>query len=138
MIKYDIKKINNKNIYFRPRLKMNISQELDKMITTVKARVEREMPDKGFFRSFAENFENKDSKLFGKYIAMSVERDELRDGEALLKLSVLHPNLPVDASNLLVAGNRKKILDYMNKENFKDEVENTVLKLSNSLKNTKF
>ncbi len=138
MIKYDIKKINNKNIYFRPRLKMNISQELDKMITTVKARVEREIPDKGFFRSFAENFENKDSKLFGKYIAMSVERDELRDGEALLKLSVLHPNLPVDASNLLVAGNRKKILDYMNKENFKDEVENTVLKLSNSLKNTKF
>lgn len=138
MIKYDIKKINNKNIYFRPRLKMNISQELDKMITTVKARVEREMPDKGFFRSFAENLENKDSKLFGKYIAMSVERDELRDGEALLKLSVLHPNLPVDASNLLVAGNRKKILDYMNKENFKDEVENTVLKLSNSLKNTKF
>ena len=138
MIKYDIKKINNKNIYFRPRLKMNISQELDKMITTVKARVEREMPDKGFFRSFAENFENKDSKLFGKYIAMSVERDELRDGEALLKLSVLHPNLPVDASNLLVAGNRKKILDYMNKENFKDEVENTVLNLSNSLKNTKF
>ena len=138
MIKYDIKKINNKNIYFRPRLKMNISQELDKMITTVKARVEREIPDKGYFRSFAENFENKDSKLFGKYIAMSVERDELRDGEALLKLSVLHPNLPVDASNLLVAGNRKKILDYMNKENFKDEVENTVLKLSNSLKNTKF
>lgn len=138
MIKYDIKKINNKNIYLRPRLKMNISQELDKMITTVKARVEREIPDKGFFRSFAENFENKDSKLFGKYIAMSVERDELRDGEALLKLSVLHPNLPVDASNLLVAGNRKKILDYMNKENFKDEVENTVLKLSNSLKNTKF
>lgn len=138
MIKYDIKKINNKNIYFRPRLKMNISQELDKMITTIKARVEREIPDKGFFRSFAENFENKDSKLFGKYIAMSVERDELRDGEALLKLSVLHPNLPVDASNLLVAGNRKKILDYMNKENFKDEVENTVLKLSNSLKNTKF
>lgn len=138
MIKYDIKKINNKNIYFRPRLKMNISQELDKMITTVKARVEREIPDKGFFRSFAENFENKDSKLFGKYIAMSVERDELRDGEALLKLSVLHPNLPVDASNLLVAGNRKKILDYMNKENFKDEVENTVLNLSNSLKNTKF
>ena len=117
---------------------MNISQELDKMITTIKARVEREIPDKGFFRSFAENFENKDSKLFGKYIAMSVERDELRDGEALLKLSVLHPNLPVDASNLLVAGNRKKILDYMNKENFKDEVENTVLKLSNSLKNTKF
>ena len=138
MIKYDIKKINNKNIYFRPRLKMNISQELDKMITTVKARVEREIPDKGYFRSFAENFENKDSKLFGKYIAMSVERDELRDGEALLKLSVLHPNLPVDASNLLVAGNRKKILDYMNKENFKDEVENTVLNLSNSLKNTKF
>lgn len=138
MIRYDIKKINNKNIYFRPRLKMNISQELDKMITTVKARVEREIPDKGYFRSFAENFENKDSKLFGKYIAMSVERDELRDGEALLKLSVLHPNLPVDASNLLVAGNRKKILDYMNKENFKDEVENTVLNLSNSLKNTKF
>lgn len=138
MIKYDIKKINDKNIYFRPRLKMNISQELDKMITTVKARVEREIPDKGFFRSFAENFENKDSKLFGKYVAMSVERDELREGEALLKLSVLHPNLPVDASNLLVAGNRKKILAYMNKENFKDEVENTVLNLSNSLKNTKF
>ena len=135
MIKYDINKIrNSKNINFRPRLKMDIMKNIENMITTMKARVEREIPDTGYFRNFAENFENKDSKIFGKYIALSIEKDEMIDGEALLKISVLHPNLPVDASSLLVAGNRKKILDYMNNDKFLDEVKNSILELSKSLK----
>ena len=135
MIKYDINKIrNSKNINFRPRLKMDIMKNIENMITTMKARVEREIPDRGYFRNFAENFENKDSKIFGKYIALSVEKDEMIDGEALLKISVLHPNLPVDASSLLVAGSRKKILDYMNKDTFIDEVKTSILELSKSLR----
>ncbi len=113
---------------------MDIMKNIENMITTMKARVEREIPDTGYFRNFAENFENKDSKIFGKYIALSVEKDEMIDGEALLKISVLHPNLPVDASSLLVAGSRKKILDYMNKENFIDEVKTSILELSKSLR----
>lgn len=135
MIKYDINKIRtNKNINFRPRLKMDIVKNIENMISTMKARVEREIPDTGYFRNFAENFENKDNKIFGKYIALSIEKDEMIDGEALLKISVLHPNLPVDASSLLVAGNRKKILDYMNNDKFLDEVMNSILELSKSLK----
>ena len=113
---------------------MDIVKNIENMITTMKARVEREIPDTGYFRNFAENFENKDNKIFGKYIALSIEKDEMIDGEALLKISVLHPNLPVDASSLLVAGNRKKILDYMNNDKFLDEVMNSILELSKSLK----
>ena len=130
-IKNEIKPINIIN----KGKNMNLSDEIASVIERVKSRVEREIPDKGFFRNFAENF-NKEYKpeFFGKDIALFVERDSERDGRAFVGVAVLHPTQSLTASTYLMNGNRDRILEYLNNESFKSELEKTVLELSESLK----
>ena len=68
MVKYDIIKINNKNVRMVPQgiTNMKFSQELDKAVARIKERIEREVPDTGYFRNFAEDFANSDEKLCAK------------------------------------------------------------------------
>lgn len=134
MIKYDIIRLDNKNIKFIPRgmTNMKFSQELDKVISKIKERIEKEIPDTGYFRNFAEDLANKDDNLFAKSVSLAVERDENIDGNALLLVSVLHPAINIDASSMLACGKRGQLLEYMNKEGFKDEVIKRIHELADS------
>ena len=134
MVKYDIIKINNKNVRMVPQgiTNMKFSQELDKAVARIKERIEREVPDTGYFRNFAEEFANSDEKLCAKAVSLSVERDENVDGNALLLVSVLHPFMNIDASLMLASGKRDKILEYMNKDGFKDEIIRKIHELADS------
>lgn len=128
MIKYD----NNINIRIQPWTKggnkMDLSKKLEKTVETIKARVEREIPDKGYFRNFAENFEN---------IALFIERDEEREGRAFLGISVLHPQLKVDAATYLMNGDRETILKYLQAPDLQTKLEEKITKLSESLKDVR-
>ncbi len=135
MLKYELAKIKDRNIFMRPKDPSGIpfSQKLDMMISKIKDRVEREVPDKGYFRSFAEDVEL-NHNYYGKAAAICIERDENIEGNALLLVSVLHPHINADASVMLTSGNRDAILKYMNNKDFKEEVVNTINELSESLK----
>ena len=128
MIKYD----NSINIRTQPlkkgRIKMDLSKKLDKIIETVKTRVEREIPDKGYFRNFAENFDN---------VALFIERDEEREGRAFLGISVLHPQIKVDATTYLMNGDRETILKYLKDPELNSKLQDKITKLSNSLKDVR-
>ena len=140
MVKYDVTQLNNikLNNLIQGNKKMNLSQELDKIIDKVKNRVEKEIPDTGYFRNFAENLEKgQKPDIFARDISLFVERDEARDGRAYLGISVLHPQMTLDASTYLMNGDRNKILEYMNNKDFKKELQDAVLELSESLKNVK-
>ena len=114
---------------------MSLSEELSSIISRVKDRVSREIPDTGYFRNFAENFDkNYKSEIYAKNIALFVERDEQRDGRAFLGISVLHPEKSVSISTYLTNGSREKILEYINDASFAKELEKTVRDLSESLK----
>lgn len=128
MIKYD----NNINMKIQPwtkgNKKMSLSEELEKIVETVKSRVEREIPDKGYFRNFAENFDN---------IALFVERDEDREGRAFLGVSVLHPQLKLDAATYLMNGDRETILKYLQDPELSSKLEEKITKLSESLRDVR-
>ncbi len=128
MIKYD----NNINIRIQPwtkgGAKMDLSKELGKIVETIKARVEREIPDKGYFRNFSENFDN---------VALFIERDEEREGRAFLGISVLHPQLKVDAATYLMNGDRETILKYLQNPELNSKLEEKITKLSESLKDVR-
>lgn len=135
MIKYDIKKINNKNIRMVPKkMEKKFSEELNTVISKMKERVSREIPDKGYFRNFAEDFENKDKNIFARAVSLNIEKDENIEGNALLLVSALHPSMNVDASSMLFCGSRDEILKFMNGEKFSEKVMDEISKLSNSLK----
>ena len=137
MIKYDIKKISEKNIRMIPRKMVKISEQINQITAKMKDRIEKEIPDTGYFRNFAEDFENKNKNIYARAISMSIEKDENIDGHALLLLSALHPSMNIDASSMLVCGKRDDILSFMNKENFTKKVEEEIIKLSDSLKRIK-
>ena len=135
MIKYDIKKINNKHIRMMPKkMEKKFSEELNNVILKMKDRISREIPDKGYFRNFAEDFENKDKNIFARAISLNIEKDENIEGGALLLVSALHPSMNDDASSMLVCGRRDDILKFMNKDNFSQKVAEEINKLSESLK----
>ena len=135
MIKYDIKKINNKHIRMMPKkMEKKFSEELNNVILKMKDRISREIPDKGYFRNFAEDFENKDKNIFARAISLNIEKDENIEDGALLLVSALHPSMNVDASSMLVCGSRDDILRFMNKDNFQQKVREEIYKLSESLK----
>lgn len=136
MIEYDI--VNNKRIInlFRRKgvSKVNFEDNFAKISEKVKERILKEVPDTGYFRSFAEDFSVKNKNIFGRSVSICVERDETADGKALLLVSLLHPVLNKDASKMLACGDRETLLKYMSGENFSKEFENAVLELSESLK----
>lgn len=114
---------------------MSLSSELNNVINRLKERVSKEIPDKGFFRNFAENFDKGyKPEFYGKDIALFIERDAERDGRAFLGVSVLHPTVSLTSSTYLMNGDRKKILEFLNDKDFAKELEKTVLELSESLK----
>lgn len=135
MIKYDI--IENKNKYintYKKVSKVKIMDDLEKISEKVKNRISREVPDTGYFRSFAEDCSISNKNIFGRSVSICVERDETADGSALLLVSLLHPTINKDASKMLVCGKRDVLLKYIEDANFKRELEKTVLELSESLK----
>ena len=131
MIKYDVIKINNKNIQMIPKgCKMNVPKELDnvslsknieKVIEKIKPLISG-IPSKGYFNSFAENFVNSNPALRTRSISLCIERDESVEGNALLLLSLLHPNKPSEASVMLTCGKPEVILEYLNKPESKEEI----------------
>ena len=135
MIKYDVKKIDNKHIRMIPK-KMTepLSNEIDNVVLKMKNRVEKEIPDRGFFRNFAEDYKNNNKNIYAKAISLNIEKDENIEGQALLLVSALHPNMNIDASSMLFCGKRNDILKFMNQKDFKSKLEAEILKLSDSLK----
>ena len=122
MIKYDVKKINNKNVRMIPKkMEKKFPEELNIVISKMKERISREIPDKGFFRNFAEDFENKDKNIFARAVSLNIEKDENIEGNALLLVSALHPSMNIDASTMLFCGSRDEILKFMNGEKFSEK-----------------
>ena len=60
----------------------------------------------------------------------------MRDGRAFIGVSVLHPTMNKQFSTYIMNGNRNRILEYINDSNFNTEFKETVLKLSDALKNS--
>ena len=135
MVKYESNINRITHPYIRTsKMNADLNKELEKITSKIKERVSKEIPDTGYFRSFAENFEKGyKPDLFCKNIALFVQRDEQRDGRAFLGISVLHPTMNKQISTYIVNGDRNSILKYINDENFNKEFETTVLKLSKSL-----
>ena len=140
MVKFDISNIKSdstRNIK-QGLNTLDLSQELEKIINKLKSRIEKEIPDTGYFRNFAENFEKgKKPDIYARDISLFIERDEARDGRAYLGVSALHPEMSLDASTYIMNGNRDKILEYINNKDFKEELQTAVLELSESLKKMK-
>lgn len=134
MVKFNVTNINNKYNTKIGYSKLDFSDNLKIIIEKVKDRISREIPDKGYFRSFAEDFPCSEKNIFGRSFSICVERDEMVEGNALLMISLLHPCMNKEASVMLINGDRNALLEYISRKDFTKEIESKVLELSESLK----
>ena len=81
------------------------------------------------------NYKNYIPQIYCKNIALFVQKDEQIDGNAFLGVGVLHPTMNKNVTTYLTSGNRKELLEYINSKDFLKEFEETVIDLSESLKN---
>lgn len=131
----NLNKVNYEN-YLGNNMKSSLNNELTKITNRLKVRVEKEIPDNGYFRNFAENFDkNYKPEIFGKNVALFIQRDEQNEGKAFLGVDVLHPTMNKHISTYIMGGDRNEILKYINNNDFAKEFEETVLELSEALKN---
>ena len=79
-------KINNLNNINKAKISgkdivMNLSDSLKKTVETLKSRVEKEIPDKGYFRDFAEDFANPNKDIYAKAVSLSIKKERARMGK---------------------------------------------------------
>ena len=130
----NIKQITN-NKPVRKDAVMNLDSAIKEAVDTIKKRVEKEIPDVGYFRNFAEDFKNTDKNVYAKAVSIAVQRDVKNDGMAYLSLNLLHPTMFLNASTELAYGNRKQLLEAINDKDFLKKVEAGIKNLSEDLKN---
>ena len=137
MIKYISKLDSIKNTTHKREPAMDLTKELDTIIEKTRKLV-MGLPDKGYFNNFGVNLpKNTKTNFFGRDISLFIERDEKRDGQAFLGISVLHPKKDIDASVYITSGDKTQILEYMQQEGFNAELQVAIQRLSNSLKNVR-
>jgi len=120
---------------FGEKMNSDLNTQLQGIIDRIKSRVEKEIPDKGYFRNFAENFEKGyKPQLFCKNVALFIERDEEEEGKAYLGIGVLHPTMDTHSYTYIMRGGSKDIINYISDENFIKEFEDIITDYSESFK----
>ena len=123
-------KIINNNI----KNKQTFSEELSKIINSMKSELDKRVKDSRYSGNFAVNFEKGYvPEFYAKNVALFIEKDLQEEGKSYLGISVLHPTMPEDARTYLTSGTLREILEYLEKNNFKDELKSAILELSEEL-----
>lgn len=124
----------NKTKFSGKDIVMELKDSLKQTIETMKNRVEKEIPDKGYFRDFAEDFANTDKSIYAKAISLSVQKDINNEGKAYLALNILHPSMILNASSKLAYGTREELLKELNDSNIINKIEANIKNLSEKMK----
>ena len=136
MTKCDIIKMNNVNKIKANIPNMEIETELGKLIDTLATRVEKEVHGAGYFRDIVVKFDiaNKPKDLFAKNIALIVEPNTNEKGKAILSVAGLHPHMLKESTIYLTTGNRNQLIEYLKKDNIKDELIKSIQQVEDALK----
>ncbi len=132
-------RINNMNNINKTKISgkdiiMELKDSLKQTVETMKNRVEKEIPDKGYFRDFAEDFANPDKNIYAKAISLSVQKDINNEGKAYLGVNILHPSMTLNASSNIAYGTRNELLKELNDSNIINKLEANIKNLSEKMK----
>ncbi len=128
--------LNVNNITKNNKLKqVSLPDELSNIIKNMKEELDKRIKDSRYSTNFAVNFEKGYiPDFYAKNIALFVEKDRHEIDNAFLGISVLHPTMDIDARTYITNGKLKDLLEYVNKQDFKDELKTIIMELSEDLK----
>lgn len=125
------------NIRINKEAKMpeiKLSDKLREITEAMKDDINNKIFDVGYFSNFAQDCKNPDKNVFARAISLAVRKDPNNDGKAYLSINILHPTMQINSSSNLAYGDRKKLLEFINKPEFVDNLESVVRNMSEKMK----
>ncbi len=135
MIKF--KPLNNTKVIYtlKGKTSVNFDNQINNLLNKVKNRAEFEISDNNYYRTINEYFQNSDKKINCRAVSLSISQDETNKAQHLIEISMLHPTMAIENKRPLAYGDKKAILNYLNKLNVKELIENDIKPMSERLKN---
>jgi hypothetical protein len=113
---------------------IKLSDKLREITEAMKDDINNKIFDVGYFSNFAQDCKNPDKNVFARAISLAVRKDPNTDGKAYLSINILHPTMQINSSSNLAYGDRKKLLEFINKPEFVDNLESVVRNMSEKMK----
>ena len=114
---------------------VDFENQVKQLISKIKNRAEFEISDNNYYRTINEYFQNSDKKVNCRAIALSISQDNTEKAQHFVEISMLHPKMAIENKRPLVCGDKKAIINYLDKLNIKDLIENDIKPMSEKLKN---
>lgn len=135
MIKFN--PIGHQKIIKQPKglLPVDFNTQLNQLVNNIKKRAEFEISDKNPYLAINEYFKNTDKKYNCRAIAMTISQDQPNKSKHLLEVSMLHPTMTIENKRPLAYGDKKTILNYLDKLNVKELIKTDIIPMSEKLKN---
>lgn len=132
-----IRSLNNKKAIYtlKGKTSMNFDTQINNLLNKVKTRAEFEISDNNYYRTINEYIQNSDKKFNCRALALSISQDETNKAQHLIEISMLHPTMAVENKRPLAYGDKKAILNYLDKLNVKELIEKDIKPMSEKLKN---
>lgn len=132
-----IKALNNKKALYtlKGKTSVNFDNQINNLLNKVKSRAEFEMSDNNYYRTINEYFQNSDKNFNCRAFALSISQDEANKAQHLVEISMLHPSMAIENKRPLTFGDKKTILNYLDKLSIKELIENDIKPMCERLKN---
>ena len=116
---------------------IKLSDKLHEITNAIKEDITNKIHDIGYFSNFAQNCKNPDKNVFARAISLAVRKDPNNDGMAYLSINILHPTMEINSSSSLAYGDRKKLLEFINKPDFVENLEIQIKNMAEKLKDVR-
>lgn len=114
---------------------VDFENQVKQLISKIKNRAEFEIKDNDSYRAINEYFQNSNKKYNCRAIAMTISQDEADKTQHILEISMLHPTMAIENKRPLAMGDKKAIINYLEKLNEKELIKTDITTMSEKLKN---
>lgn len=133
-----------KSIYNIPEFKiiqpkgksaMKIEESITKMIKDITKEAKNYISDVDFYRDINVSVRNNSPELFCKSYGISIEQTPDSKSRHFLSLNLLAPNMKIQSSRTLAAGNKQEILEFLQNEDSLKLIKTNLLSMSENMEN---
>jgi len=116
---------------------IKLCDKLREITEAMKDDINNKIFDVGYFSNFAQNCKNPDKNIYARAFSLAIRKDPNCDGKAYLSINILHPTMMINSSSNLAYGDRKKLLEFINKPDFIENLESTVKYMAEKMKDVR-
>lgn len=113
---------------------MNLKEQLETLVKTIKDRAGKEIYDNSYYREINVPVQNTDKNVYCRSLVLTISQDEKNKASHLLEVAMLHPTMMIENKRPLAMGNKAEILQALEDKNFMKNLSKDISEMSDKLK----